>query len=334
MAVVGWDDQTLHWLHHQMAHAWHPLWSSTGVCYLQVSHRFLVLYICMILYFFTYLPIWAGEFWNHLPNHKINLPAAIWQIKKMCIRIWVLWTLFDSSNPQVCFIVWLYSYRNPEINIKSESYWKKAFSLQSLPIDEQDGAALSLPANQKPGNENVPLWQRGVPTAVPEFLQPVLPHVLLAGKSMEILEATGKLSRAGQEDWTGERTVRSAFFFTFPRFAWTLCSLSFLLTQLSLIYCICHIFRGGFIFTNFVIWVLFANLTTCKNIYLRSWRMNATCVRNAIVVQYTVHVQGRIANFPFWKWVNDKYWFLRPLLSSIANLTTRKNVLKSRFAKK
>ena len=62
--------------------------------------------------------------------------------------------------------------------------------------------------------------------------------------------------------------------------------------------------------------------------------MNATCVRNTLVVQYTVHVQGRIANFAFWKWVNDKYWFLRPLLSSsITNLTTRENVFKSRFAK-
>ena len=49
-----------------------------------------------------------------------------------------------------------------------------------------------------------------------------------------------------------------------------------------------------------------------------------------LVVQYTLHVQGRIANFVFWKWVNDKYWFLRPLLSSsIANLTSRKNVAKN-----
>ena len=94
-------------------------------------------------------------------------------------------------------------------------------------------------------------------------------------------------------------------------------------------YCIWHIFHGGFIFANLV---LFANLTR-RNIYLRSRRMNATCVCNTIVVQYTVHMQGRIANFAFWKWVNDEYWFLRPLLSSIANLTTRENVWKSRFVK-
>ena len=57
-------------------------------------------------------------------------------------------------------------------------------------------------------------------------------------------------------------------------------------------------------------------------------------VYTILVVQYTVHVQGRIANFAFWKWVNDKYWFLRPLLSSsIANLTSRENVLKSWIAK-
>ena len=67
-------------------------------------------------------------------------------------------------------------------------------------------------------------------------------------------------------------------------------------------YCIRHIFRGVFIFVNFASRVLFANLSTRENIYLRSRRMNATCVRNT-------------------------------LLSSIANLTTRENVLNSRFAK-
>ena len=67
-------------------------------------------------------------------------------------------------------------------------------------------------------------------------------------------------------------------------------------------YCIRHIFRGVFIFANFASRVLFANLSTRENIYLRSRRMNATCVRNT-------------------------------LLSSIANLTTRENVLNSRFAK-
>ena len=35
-------------------------------------------------------------------------------------------------------------------------------------------------------------------------------------------------------------------------------------------YCICRIFRRGFIFTNFASRVLVANLTTRKNIYLRS----------------------------------------------------------------
>ena len=41
-------------------------------------------------------------------------------------------------------------------------------------------------------------------------------------------------------------------------------------------YCIRHIFRGVFIFANFASRVLVANLTTRKNIYLRSGRMNAT----------------------------------------------------------
>ena len=45
-------------------------------------------------------------------------------------------------------------------------------------------------------------------------------------------------------------------------------------------YCIRHIFRGVFIFANFASRVLVANLTTRENIYLRSGRMNATCVRN------------------------------------------------------
>ena len=43
-------------------------------------------------------------------------------------------------------------------------------------------------------------------------------------------------------------------------------------------YCIRHIFRGVFIFANFASRVLVANLTTRENIYLRSGRMNATCV--------------------------------------------------------
>ena len=46
----------------------------------------------------------------------------------------------------------------------------------------------------------------------------------------------------------------------------------------ALIYCIRHIFRGFFIFANFASRVLVANLTTRENIYLRSGRMNATCV--------------------------------------------------------
>ena len=45
-------------------------------------------------------------------------------------------------------------------------------------------------------------------------------------------------------------------------------------------YCIRRIFRGVFIFANFASRVLVANLTTRENIYLRSARMNATCVRN------------------------------------------------------
>ena len=73
------------------------------------------------------------------------------------------------------------------------------------------------------------------------------------------------------------------------------------------LYCIHHIFHGGFIFANFASRVLCANLTTRKKIYLWSRRMNATCVRNT-VVQYTVHVQGTgMANFASWRWVYEKY---------------------------
>ena len=66
-------------------------------------------------------------------------------------------------------------------------------------------------------------------------------------------------------------------------------------------YCIRHIFREGFIFTNIANWVLFANLTTRKYIYLRSGPTHeCDCVRNT---SNTVHVQGRIATFALWKWV-------------------------------
>ena len=74
--------------------------------------------------------------------------------------------------------------------------------------------------------------------------------------------------------------------------------------------CSCSSLRSNILYTPYISRgfyfrasrVLFANLSTRENIYLRSRRMNATCVRNT-------------------------------LLSSIANLTTRENVLKSRFAK-
>ena len=100
----------------------------------------------------------------------------------------------------------------------------------------------------------------------------------------------------------------------------------------STIYCICHIFCAG----------LFSRVRCYSRIqrHAQIFASNPDAWMRLVyailvhVVQYTVHVQGRIANFAFWKWVNDKYWFLRPLLSSsIANLTTRENVLKSRFAK-
>ena len=90
-----------------------------------------------------------------------------------------------------------------------------------------------------------------------------------------------------------------------------------------ILYTIRHIFRGRFIFANFASRVLFWNLSTHQNIYLRSRRMNATCVRKTSSIQYTVHVQ-----------ISEWYWFLRPLLSSsIANLTTHENVLKARITK-
>ena len=48
-------------------------------------------------------------------------------------------------------------------------------------------------------------------------------------------------------------------------------------------YCIRHIFRGVFIFANFASRVLFANLTTRENIYLRSGPTHeCDCVRNTV----------------------------------------------------
>ncbi|XP_041468475.1 gamma-tubulin complex component 5-like isoform X2 [Lytechinus variegatus] len=130
------------------------------------------------------------------------------QDKKELDLLWHLWTV--TAGPYISFITkWLQHgilsdpaqefaiRRNPEIHIKSESYWKKAFSLQTLPRDDTDGALLSVPAKTK--RERKSSVKKSVPNAVPEFLQPVLSHILLAGKSMEILEATGKLTRARQD---------------------------------------------------------------------------------------------------------------------------------------
>ena len=99
-------------------------------------------------------------------------------------------------------------------------------------------------------------------------------------------------------------------------------------------YCIRLIFRGGFIFVNFTSRVLFANLTTRENIYLRSRRMNATCVHNTSSTVHSAYMcKAGSLILPQVLKMSEWYWFLRALLSSIANLTTRENVLKSRFAK-
>ena len=83
------------------------------------------------------------------------------------------------------------------------------------------------------------------------------------------------------------------------------------------VYCIRHIFCEGFISASRV---LLAKLTMRgKNIYLRFRRMNATCIHSARARCMILLVL---------------YWLLRSLLSSIANLTTRENVLKFWFAKK
>ena len=92
-------------------------------------------------------------------------------------------------------------------------------------------------------------------------------------------------------------------------------------------YTVYAIYFAGFLFSRILRVGCICEFNNTWKIYLRYRGMNATpgmrLVYAILVVQYTVHVQ-----------MSEWYWFLRPLLSSlIANLTTRENVLKSRFVK-
>ena len=89
-------------------------------------------------------------------------------------------------------------------------------------------------------------------------------------------------------------------------------------------YCIRHIFRGSFFREFCESGAICEFNNTRKLIYLRSRRKTATSVYAILVVQYAVHVQ-----------MSEWYWFLRPpsMIALLLDLTTRGNVLKSRFAK-
>ncbi|XP_071955106.1 gamma-tubulin complex component 5-like [Antedon mediterranea] len=65
--------------------------------------------------------------------------------------------------------------RNQEVEIDSELFWSKGFILQANDVNQDDAKSSS---------------QSGVPS----FLQPIIQQVLVAGKSMQLMEALGKLS--------------------------------------------------------------------------------------------------------------------------------------------
>ena len=50
---------------------------------------------------------------------------------------------------------------------------------------------------------------------------------------------------------------------------------------------------------NFASWVLVANLTTRENIYLRSRRINATCIRNTSSTVHSARARQDLANISF-----------------------------------
>ena len=74
-------------------------------------------------------------------------------------------------------------------------------------------------------------------------------------------------------------------------------------------------------FAIYFVGVLFSRISQHAKIFNSDPDAWMRLVYAILVVQYTVHVQ-----------MSEWYWFLSPLLSSIANLTTRENVLKSQFA--
>ena len=64
--------------------------------------------------------------------------------------------------------------RNKNIDTLDETFWEKSFAFHTMADDKNKGYS--------------PLdW-------APKFLQPVLQHIVLTGKSMEMLEGLGKLA--------------------------------------------------------------------------------------------------------------------------------------------
>ena len=97
------------------------------------------------------------------------------------------------------------SYRNNSVTSLDEDFWNTAFTLYTPSTDPS--ADTSQPSESRPVRGAHPRQKTrkadkteadktdtdGSKPLIPEFLQPVLRQIILAGKSMEMLQALGRL---------------------------------------------------------------------------------------------------------------------------------------------
>lgn len=76
------------------------------------------------------------------------------------------------------------------MEVKSQDFWQEGFTLHRYPTSRDQSA------------DRGDASHRG-DIAVPPFLQPVLRHVILAGKCMEILGSVGQLGTIRTEESLG-----------------------------------------------------------------------------------------------------------------------------------
>ena len=97
----------------------------------------------------------------------------------------------DETSLQCCPI---FCGRNESIHSLDETFWERAFTLNAPSPPHRELSNTSLSSAGLCAEEEE--WERAfedVLEATPKFLRPVMRDVMLTGKSMELLQALGRL---------------------------------------------------------------------------------------------------------------------------------------------